>query len=71
MLNIESSPDGPKVKPVVTVEPDGRIALGLLYGRAQVGGKSLTEAEQIVQEIVAKVAKGPEVQITFGKRAGN
>jgi beta-lactamase regulating signal transducer with metallopeptidase domain/protein involved in polysaccharide export with SLBB domain len=70
VLNIECEPSESRVKPVVTVEPDGRIALGVRYGRVNVGGKSLTEAEEIIRSAVAKLMEGPVVQVTFGKRGG-
>ena len=67
-LNIECEPEDAKVKPVVTVEPDGRIAIGVRYGRVNVAGKSLSEAEDIIREAMAKVMKDPQVQVTFGTR---
>lgn len=70
VLNIECEPPESMIKPVVTVELDGRIALGVRYGRVNVGGKSLTEAEEIIRSAVAKLVEGPVVQVTFGKRGG-
>jgi protein involved in polysaccharide export with SLBB domain len=70
-LSIDFEPPEAQVKQVVTVEPDGSIALGVTHGRVQVGGKTLTEAEAIVQERVAKAILNPSIQVTMGSRGGD
>jgi hypothetical protein len=38
--------------------------LGVAHGRVKVGGKTLTEAEAIIQELVAQVIQNPSIQVT-------
>ncbi len=49
----------------VVVEADGNVALGVQYGRVNVGGKTLLEAEAAIINKLAAVLKDPKVQVTF------
>ncbi len=70
LLRIEATgtlPEAPIAK-VVVVEPDGNVALGPHYGRVNVQGKTLVEAEQAIRESLQQVLSEPEVQATFAGR---
>jgi protein involved in polysaccharide export with SLBB domain len=47
------------------VESAGTIPLGPAYGRAQVKGLTLEEAEKAIQKKLTEVVKNPEVQVTL------
>ena len=53
------------VRPVVVVEPDGNVALGAEHGRVKLVGRSVAEAEKLVQLRLAQTIKDPKVQITY------
>jgi beta-lactamase regulating signal transducer with metallopeptidase domain len=55
------------------VEPSGSIALGPMYGRANVAGLPLEEAEKAIITHLQKQLRDPKVQITIGgwRNAGN
>jgi protein involved in polysaccharide export with SLBB domain len=50
---------------VFVVEPDGNIALGAHYGRANVLGKTLIEAEEVIKKHLSKEFNDPLVQVTY------
>ncbi len=52
--------DGP-----LTVEHTGTLPLGPAYGRAQVSGLTLAEAEKAITKKLKEVLQQPEVQVTF------
>src|SRR5262249_37461420 len=48
------------------VEPGGTIALGPSYGRANVTGMTLDEADRAVAKHLAEIIDHPQVQVTLG-----
>ena len=60
----ELLPDNP-VKGTFLVEPSGKIALGPEYGRVQVSGLTVEEAEVLVREQLAKYIRDPHVSLTW------
>jgi protein involved in polysaccharide export with SLBB domain len=51
-----------------TVEPDGNVVLGAVYGsasRVNVGGKTLIEAGQAITEQLRDVLRNPQVVVTY------
>jgi protein involved in polysaccharide export with SLBB domain len=64
ILQIESQVDGLKTRRSV-VEPDGNLALGPQWGRVNVAGKSLLEAESTVRDHVKEHIENPEIQVTY------
>lgn len=65
-LRIEAAPTlpGAPLHGVYRVEPSGKVPLGPAYGRVPIGGKTLEEAEKIVQGHLLTVLKEVKVQIT-------
>lgn len=51
------------------VEPSGQVALGPKYGRVQLNGLALTEAEDAIRKHLLKVLRDPLVQVTSAGRA--
>ncbi len=51
------------------VEPEGTVALPPAYGRANVKGLSLVDAEKAIVETLKKVLQNPEVEVTLAKLA--
>ncbi|MEQ8838808.1 MAG: sigma-70 family RNA polymerase sigma factor, partial [Lacipirellulaceae bacterium] len=49
------------------VEPMGTVALGPMYGRVKVAGKSLLEAEELIKTHLSDYLKEPQVQVTSAK----
>lgn len=62
ILSIDSAAAGPRQ---ATVEPDGNLPLGVQYGRVQVRGKTLEEAEAVVKEHLSEILADPVVQLTY------
>ncbi len=62
--------DSPQVKPsdglpdVAVVEPDGGLPIGASFGRVNVLGKSLSEAEQLIKSVLSRVFEECDVQVT-------
>jgi len=54
---------------VFYVEPMGTIALGPSYGRVDVSGLSILEAEEAVKKHLMTVVENPQVQLTLAGRA--
>jgi RNA polymerase sigma factor (sigma-70 family) len=50
---------------VFTVEPMGTVALGAEYGRADVKGKSIIDAEDVIRQLINQVTKDAKVQVTY------
>lgn len=50
------------------VEPSGAIALGPEYGRVNIGGMTVAEAEAALSEHLKKTFKDPKVQVTMTDR---
>jgi RNA polymerase sigma factor (sigma-70 family) len=65
-LQIQASNTPPEypIKGVFRVEPGGTIALGLGYGRIDVKGQTLEEAEARVRQFLRTILKDPDVSIT-------
>jgi protein involved in polysaccharide export with SLBB domain len=57
-------PEGPQ-EPTPTVEPDGNLALGAQYGRFQIAGMTLQEAEAAIIDKLEDFLKDPRVQLTY------
>ena len=53
------------INDLYTIEPTGTIPLGPAYGRAQVQGLTLEEAERAIREKLEQVLTKPDIQITF------
>jgi hypothetical protein len=52
------------------VEPDEKINLGLPYGSVQVGGLTLEQAQQVVQDQIGKIIDPPQVNIALLRSHG-
>ena len=67
ILNIEvqGAPDGAQVRPVAVVEPDGNVALGAQYGRVNVKGLTMIQAENAIRKHLEKTLQGTAVQVTY------
>jgi hypothetical protein len=52
------------------VEPDEKINLGLPYGSVQVGGLTLEQAQQVVQDHLSKIIETPQVSIGLWRSHG-
>lgn len=65
ILKIDLAGGFPNGRTTATVEPDGRLALGAQFGRVNVAGKSLSEAEEIIQAKLRGILKDPQVQLTY------
>jgi RNA polymerase sigma factor (sigma-70 family) len=50
---------------VFVVEPMGTVALGVAYGRVNIEGMSVIDAEQEIQSKLSKDWENPKVQVTF------
>jgi beta-lactamase regulating signal transducer with metallopeptidase domain/protein involved in polysaccharide export with SLBB domain len=65
--------DCPQVKPsdglpdVGVVEPDGGLPLGARFGRVNVLGKSLSDAEQLIKAALQEEYKECDVQVTYAQ----
>ncbi len=46
-------------------EPTGTVALGPAYGRVQVKGMTLEEAQKAIRKKLAEILTNPNVQVTF------
>lgn len=66
-LYIEIVPKIPdeKEREVYRVEPSGKIALGPRWGRIDVGGKTIEEAELLIKERAKSVFEDPRVCVTW------
>jgi RNA polymerase sigma factor (sigma-70 family) len=60
---LNAIPDQP-IDGVFRVEPGGTVALGPAYGRVQVKGQTLEEAEVTIRANLAKQLKDPRVSVT-------
>ena len=53
------------------VEPDGKVNLGITYGTIEVAGKTLAEAQDAIQDYLAKnILKNPRVQVSLAQSRG-
>ncbi|HEX6512111.1 MAG TPA: polysaccharide biosynthesis/export family protein, partial [Chloroflexota bacterium] len=52
------------IKGVFQVEASGKVALGPGYGRREVKGLTLEEAEEVIQKHLSRVLKDPVVSVT-------
>jgi protein involved in polysaccharide export with SLBB domain len=50
------------------VEPDGNVALGPGYGRANVDGLTAEQAEQKITQQLKKIVMNPDVQVVLARR---
>ncbi len=50
------------------VEPDGSVALGPAYGRTNIGGLAMDQAEEKITRQLKKVLTNPTVQVTLARR---
>ena len=57
-------PDRP-IHDVYTVEPMGTVALGATYGRVNIAGNSLIEAEETIVQHLKKILTDVQVQVTY------
>jgi hypothetical protein len=60
---IGTFPDAP-IEGLYQVEANGKVALGPHYGRVQINGKTLEQAEEIVLEFLGRSLAAPKLQIT-------
>jgi hypothetical protein len=63
-IRASSLPDHP-INGVYKVEPSGKVPLGGPYGRVQIKGMTLEEAEAKVRNQVASMIKDPQVSLTW------
>jgi hypothetical protein len=65
-LHIHATPALPEnpIRGVFRVERSGKVALGPDYGRVEVKGLTLEEAEVAIQKHLARIIKGPAVSVT-------
>ncbi len=68
VLHIEAEPPEAELDRESTVEADGNLALGVRFGRVDVAGKTLTEAEEAIRAVVAKRYRDPRVQVTYAQQ---
>lgn len=52
------------IRGIYQVEASGKVALGLGYGRVNIKGLTLEEAEVRIHEYLSKILKGPAVSVT-------
>lgn len=52
------------------VEPGGNVDLGPVYGKVNLQGKSLDEAQDAVTRHLARILRGPQVSLTLTQAAG-
>jgi protein involved in polysaccharide export with SLBB domain/beta-lactamase regulating signal transducer with metallopeptidase domain len=64
-IEVDGTPDDHPVKPVVSVDADGRVALGAHYGKVNIKGKTVDEAEAAIREFLLKTLRDPKVQLTY------
>ncbi|MGO9114969.1 MAG: protein kinase domain-containing protein, partial [Thermoguttaceae bacterium] len=64
---INMPPDQP-VDGYYLVEPDGNVALGPLYGRANVDGLTMEQAEEKITQQLKRTLRDPAVQVTLAIR---
>jgi RNA polymerase sigma factor (sigma-70 family) len=57
------------VKTDFVIESTGTVALGPQYGRINIEGKSVLDAERAIKEELSKTYKSPQVQVTRGTSA--
>jgi hypothetical protein len=57
-------PDAPIVGEYV-VEPSGKVALGPMYGRVELGGMTIEKAEEAIKKHLAGMFQDPQVQVTM------
>jgi hypothetical protein len=57
------------ISDVFYVEPMGTLALGPAYGRVDVNGLSILDAEEAVKKHLATIVQDPQVQLTLAGRA--
>lgn len=60
-------PDRP-IEGEYSIESMGTVALGVAYGRVEVEGLSLIDAEKAIEDHLKKDFKSPKVQVTFVRR---
>ncbi len=62
-------PDAP-IRGVYGVEPEGTVNLGIAYGVVQVAGKTIEEAQEIIQEHLLKIVKGTKALVSLAQSRG-
>ena len=62
-------PDAP-IRGVYGVEPEGTVNLGIAYGVVQVAGKTIEEAQELIQEQLLKVVKGTKALVSLAQSRG-
>jgi HEAT repeat protein/protein involved in polysaccharide export with SLBB domain len=68
VLNIQAAntlPSEPIAGPHL-VDPDGKVALGLSYGKVAVEGLTLEEAAAAILKTLSQIIKDPQVSVTMG-----
>jgi RNA polymerase sigma factor (sigma-70 family) len=51
-----------------TIEPMGTVALGPVYGRVNVKGMTVLEAEEAIKKHLAKIIEDPQLQVTLSEK---
>jgi protein involved in polysaccharide export with SLBB domain len=70
-INVANAFADSPIDSAYVVEPMGTVALGPIYGRVNVAGMSVLEAEEAIKEQLAKLFEDPQVQVTMAeKRSG-
>ncbi len=65
---VDGTPPEAPISGEVTVEPEGTVPLGPQYGRVNVAGKSLVEAEAAIQKHLQSTLRETKVQVTWADR---
>ncbi|MCL2304188.1 MAG: polysaccharide biosynthesis/export family protein [Planctomycetaceae bacterium] len=61
-IDVAGTPDGEEINGLFLVQPGGEIELGVSYGKVQVGGMSIEDAERMILSELKKKLKNPRVQ---------
>jgi polysaccharide export outer membrane protein len=62
-------PDHP-ISDAFAVDPDGKIDLGPAYGRVKVGGLTVEEAQQAIEQHLKQVLQDPRASVSLASSAG-
>ncbi|MGC4006117.1 MAG: polysaccharide biosynthesis/export family protein [Pirellulales bacterium] len=69
-ISVEGTlPDQP-INGIFVVEPSGLVSLGPGYGKAMVGGLPLEEAEDVIESMLRRSLREPQVSLTLAEAAG-
>jgi hypothetical protein len=58
-IRVTNALPGDRIQGIVQVEPSGKVALGSSYGRVNIKGLTLEEAEKTIHKLLSKMVKDP------------